>query len=130
VSFFGEIEFLNDNSNLSTIYDGRGGIFSWVPQEDIKEFTFLFFHPNKLRGNHYHPEFTEYFLVVEGELVLTCFSKDGKLPMTKLLGVGSCFRTPPGVTHAIHAITPSKCISLITKPWEKCVNPIIRDEIV
>ena len=36
-------------------------------ERDIKEFNMLNFYPNKVRGNHKHPEFTEYFLVVKGQ---------------------------------------------------------------
>ena len=60
---FGNIEILTPSCNLSTIDDGRGGIFTWIPDEPLKEFNMLYFKPGKVRGNHYHPEFTEYFLI-------------------------------------------------------------------
>ena len=63
---FGNIEILIPSCNLSTIDDGRGGIFTWIPDEPLMEFNMLYFKPGKVRGNHYHPEFTEYFLVTDG----------------------------------------------------------------
>lgn len=57
----GNIEILASSCNISTVQDGRGGIFTWIPQVPIVEFNLLYFHPNKIRGNHFHPEFMEYF---------------------------------------------------------------------
>ena len=54
---FGDIEILIPSINLSTIDDGRGGIFTWVPNEPLMEFNMLYFKPGKVRGNHHHPEF-------------------------------------------------------------------------
>ena len=61
---FGDIEVLSPTCNLTTIADGRGGIFTWIPSEPLLEFNMLYFKPGKVRGNHSHPEFVEYFLVV------------------------------------------------------------------
>lgn len=44
---FGDIEILTPMCNPSTITDGRGAIFSWIPEDAIKEFTMLFFYPVK-----------------------------------------------------------------------------------
>ena len=74
----GNIDILDASCNISTVQDGRGAIFTWLPSEPIVEFNMLYFHPNKIRGNHYHPEFTEYFLIVEGSVVMV--TKD---PVTK-----------------------------------------------
>ncbi len=65
-----KIEILRPTCNLETVRDGRGGIFTWVPQDKIAEFNMLYFQPGKTRGNHYHPEFNEYFLVVGGSVVM------------------------------------------------------------
>jgi dTDP-4-dehydrorhamnose 3,5-epimerase-like enzyme len=65
----GNIDILKSSCNFETVQDGRGGIFTWVPDHDIKEYNMIYFRPNKIRGNHYHPEFTEYFLVVNGTVV-------------------------------------------------------------
>ena len=54
------------NCNLATIRDGRGAIFSFVPDAPILEFTHQFIKAGKIRGNHCHPEFDEYILLVDG----------------------------------------------------------------
>ena len=115
---------------METIRDGRGGIFSWIPDSCIREFTLLFFHPNKIRGNHFHPEFVEYFLVLEGKLLLTTFDEISQKQLSHLIGAGFCFKTPIGTSHALQAIVESTCISLITKPWDECTNPIVTKPLI
>jgi dTDP-4-dehydrorhamnose 3,5-epimerase-like enzyme len=127
---FGRIEILTPICNPSTITDGRGAIFSWVPEDSIREFTMLFFWPGKVRGNHFHPEFTEYFLVVDGEVALFTVDPDTGKQIVMLCGKGFCFRTPPGVPHAVQAISSATCVSLITKPWDETKQPIIYVDLI
>ena len=127
---FGDIEILTPNCNPSTITDGRGAIFSWVPEDSIKEFTMLFFSPSKVRGNHYHPEFTEYFLVVDGEVALFTIDPLTGKQIVMLCGKGFCFRTPSGVPHAVQAISSATCISFITLPWDETENPIVYVDLI
>jgi hypothetical protein len=47
-----------------------------------------------------------------------------------LASKGVCFKTPPNTAHAVHAITESTCISLLTKPWDQCEKPIIYEDII
>jgi dTDP-4-dehydrorhamnose 3,5-epimerase-like enzyme len=126
----GNIEILQSNCNISTIQDGRGAIFTWLPSEPIVEFNMLYFLPNKIRGNHFHPEFTEYFLIVDGSVVMV--TKDPKTgqEVNMLASKGVCFKTPPNTAHAVHAITESTCISMLTKPWDQCQKPIIYEDII
>jgi mannose-6-phosphate isomerase-like protein (cupin superfamily) len=130
VGKFGEIEILIPGCNYETLQDGRGAIFSWVPESSIKEFTLLYFNAGKIRGNHYHPEFVEYFLVIQGSISLTTFDSTSRGNITMLAGAGFCFKTPIGVSHAIQAVTDAVCISLITKPWDSCEFPIIRTQLI
>ena len=126
----GQIELLQHQCNPETVRDGRGGIFTWIPDHDIKEFNLVIIKPNKMRGNHYHPEFIEYFLVVSGKLLLTTEDKANKEIVNFLASPGMCFRTPIGTSHSFHAIDESTCISLLTKPWDECEKPIITSSIV
>jgi hypothetical protein len=125
----GDIELLSPICNPSTLDDGRGGIFSWIPSEAIQEFTLLFFNQNKSRGNHYHPEFIEYFLVLEGVISLTTFDKQIGKRVSTIGGVGFCFKTPEFTPHLVKSLTNSKCISLITKPWDECERPIVYEDL-
>ncbi len=124
-------EILYPSCNLMTVSDGRGGIFTWIPQEPLVEFNMLYFQPGKTRGNHYHPEFNEYFLVVEGSGVMV--SKDAEqtggekiIHMSK----GMCVRTPKGVTHAFYAITPVTAVAMLSKKWDDSNPPIVRQDLI
>ena len=125
----GNIKIIASSCNLSTVKDGRGGIFTWIPEEKIVEFNMFYFQPNKIRGNHFHPEFTEYFLIVSGTVVMVTKDKDGN-EVNMHASTGTCFCTPPNTSHAVYAITPSICISLLTKCWDNCDQPIIYDEVI
>jgi mannose-6-phosphate isomerase-like protein (cupin superfamily) len=123
-------ELLHPTCNLDTLSDGRGGIFTWLPQDAIVEFNMLYFQPGKTRGNHYHPEFHEYFLVVEGEGAMV--SRDTDAPGGQRLihmSKGMCVRTPIGVSHAFYAITSVTAIAMLSKRWDDCDPPIVREEM-
>lgn len=124
-------EILIPSCNLETVRDGRGGIFTWIPEDRIVEFNMLYFQPGKSRGNHYHPEFHEYFLVVEGQGVMV--SKDSESDQKERvlhMSKGMCVRTPMGVAHAFYAITPVTAIAMLTKRWDECNPPIVRLDLL
>jgi len=124
-----KFKLLKPTCNLQTVFDGRGGIFTWIPQENIKEFNMLYFKPGSSRGNHWHPEFIEYFLVVEGQGVMvvrdTVTNEEKVVHMAK----GECSRAESGIAHAFHAITPVTAVAMLSKPWDKCKNPIIHEDV-
>jgi mannose-6-phosphate isomerase-like protein (cupin superfamily) len=124
-------EILYPSCNLTTVSDGRGGIFTWIPQEPLVEFNMLYFQPGKTRGNHYHPEFIEYFLIVDGNGVMV--SKDHEVQGGERIihmSKGMCVRTPIGVTHAFYAITPVTAIAMLSKKWDDCNPPIKHEHIL
>ena len=43
----GNIEVFESSCNITTVQDGRGAIFTWLPNEPIVEFNLLYFLPNK-----------------------------------------------------------------------------------
>jgi mannose-6-phosphate isomerase-like protein (cupin superfamily) len=124
----GNIEILKPSCDPTTITDGRGGIYTWLPSEPLLEFNLLFFNPDKIRGNHYHNEFVEYFLVVQGEGTLYTESSDGETIQFQAK-TGDCFRVPMGTSHTFHATTEVKAVSMLTKPWSDCKVPIVKNEL-
>ena len=126
----GNIDVLEASCNISTVQDGRGAIFTWLPDQPIVEFNMLYFLPNKIRGNHYHPEFVEYFLIVEGSVIMVTKDPATGKEINMHASRGTCFRTPPNTPHAVHAITQSLCISMLTKPWDKCNQPIVYKDLI
>lgn len=124
-------EVLYPSCNLMTVSDGRGGIFTWLPREPIVEFNMLYFQPGKTRGNHFHPEFVEYFLIADGSGVMV--SKDSEVDGGERvihMSKGMCVRTPVGVTHAFYAITPVTAIAMLSKRWDDCAPPIIHQHLI
>ncbi|HDY88046.1 MAG TPA: NAD-dependent epimerase/dehydratase family protein [bacterium] len=130
VDKLGNIDVLKASCNIQTVQDGRGAIFTWIPDQPIVEFNMLHFLPNKIRGNHYHSEFVEYFLVVSGTVVMVTKDPDTGKEINMMAGSGICFRTPQNTPHAVHAITQSVCISLLTKPWDECNPPIVYEDLI
>lgn len=126
----GNIKVLRPSCNPATVYDGRGGIFTWVPEDDLKEFNILYFKPGKSRGNHFHPEFHEYFLVVDGSGVMVTREDEDSPEEVIHMSKGMCVRTPSGTAHAFYAITEVTAIAMLTKPWDECDDPIIRLDVI
>ena len=89
------VTILKPSCNLETVKDGRGGIFTWIPDKPIVEFNMLYFRPGKVRGFHFHPHFEEYLLVVDGNGTLVTRTKpDDKNTETFIhLSKGTCTKT-------------------------------------
>ena len=122
------IKILHPTCNLETIKDGGGGILTWLPKEPIVEFNMLFFKPGKTRGFHYHPEFIEYLLCVDGNGVLVT-RKNKKDPKTEeiiSLSKGVCTRAEKETYHTVYSITEMTLVAMLTKQWDKSNPPIIQ----
>ena len=117
------------NCNLNTIRDGRGAIFSFVPEAPIIEFTHQFIKAGKIRGNHCHTEFDEYILLVDGEGVEvevdTKSDKESFIYMNK----GECIYIPRKTYHVFLAITDCQSVSFLTKRWDDCNKPIVHQNL-
>ncbi|MDC3131792.1 cupin domain-containing protein [Pelagibacteraceae bacterium] len=115
--------------NINTLKDGRGGIFSFVPNKPIFEWTHQFINSGKIRGNHCHPEFDEYILIVNGNGVE--IEKDIQTGEEVLhrLSKGECIYIPKNTYHVFIAITDCESVSFLTKKWDDCVKPIIHENL-
>jgi mannose-6-phosphate isomerase-like protein (cupin superfamily) len=124
-----KIKYFEKTINLDTIKDGRGAIFSFVPESPIYEWTHQFINRGKIRGNHCHPEFDEYIMIVSGEGVEVeknvHTGEEEKFYMSK----GSCIFIPANTYHVFMAITDCESVSFLTKPWDDCKNPIIHENL-
>lgn len=124
-----KLEVLQATCNPSTIRDGRGGIFTWLPPDPIVELNMIYYNPGSIRGLHYHPEFVEYIMIVDGEGGLIS-SEDDAMPESHdcvtMLSKGTLVRIPSGTRHTVYAITPMTGIAMLTKPWDDCAVPAIR----
>ena len=119
---------LDPDINPITVKDGRGIISTFYPQtEDIKEWSYIVTLKGSVRGHHYHKEFDEYIMFVEGSGVYTELSEDGKELVTPV-ATGDCIFIPKFVPHTFYPTSDSKAIALITKKWNDCDEPLTRVE--
>ena len=119
---------LDPDINPITVKDGRGIISTYYPQtEDIKEWSYIVTLKGSVRGHHYHKEFDEYIMFVEGSGVYTELSEDGKELVTPV-ATGDCIFIPKFVPHTFYPTSDSKAIALITKKWNDCDEPLTRVE--
>ena len=124
-----KIEEILPLCNLNTVKDGRGGIFTFIPKDPIVEFNYNMVKAGKVRGNHYHPEFDEYYIIVSGQGVIV--SKDGPDAEDEFLYLspGHCIRTPKNTSHVFLAITDCTLVVLLTKKWDDCEKPIVHENL-
>ena len=124
-----KIEEILPLCNLNTVKDGRGGIFTFIPKDPIVEFNYNMVKAGKVRGNHHHPEFDEYYIIVSGQGVIV--SKDGPDAEDEFLYLspGHCIRTPKDTSHVFLAITDCTLIVLLTKKWDDCKQPIVHENL-
>ena len=122
------LKVIRPSINLSTVRDGRGFISTYLPDDDIKEFNIVYFHPGMVRGMHYHPHFVEYSLVAEGEgvFVYRTNADDAATEKSLLLSKGMCLRTPKGVAHTIYSVTELTVIASLSNRWDDSHPPIVQ----
>ena len=122
------IKVIQPFCNLETVKDGRGGIFTWLPEEPIVEFNLLFFKPGKTRGFHYHPHFIEYLLCVQGSGVLVTRKdkNDSKTETIINLSKGVCTRAEKNTYHTVYSITEMTLVAMLTNRWDDSKPPIIK----
>ena len=123
------IEKLIPTCNLNTVKDGRGAIFTFIPKDPILEFNLNIIKAGKVRGNHHHPEFDEYYLLTSGECVLVWKEDDKSKEKFIYLARGQCTRTPKGVNHVFLAINDCTLDVMLTKKWDDCENPIVHENL-
>lgn len=122
-----KIKKLSPESNLETVRDGRGGIFTFYPGAPIVEFNFQFVNKNKIRGNHYHPEYDEYYLITKGNGVIVTKTKNKEEFL--YVGEGDCVYIPQGEPHVLYAITDCTMVTFLTKKWDDCKQPIVHENM-
>ncbi len=104
--------------------DQRGKIFSFLPQQDIKEFVYIETIKGYDRGHHYHPEFDEYIVLTKGKGKFV--EKTNAETRDIFVEAGECVLIPKGVFHTFVPETNCSSVSCLTKAWDDCENPILR----
>jgi quercetin dioxygenase-like cupin family protein len=118
---------LTPECNLETVRDGRGGIFTYYPEQPIVEWNLLFTRTGHARGFHYHKEFDEYVLITSGHGTYVELCED-KTERVHKVAAGDCLHFPAGTAHTVYAISDMRMVALLTKKWNDCDEPITRIE--
>ena len=108
--------------------DSRRVILSYLPKDPILEFVYIDTKVGTTRGHHYHKEFEEYIILVEGNGVYLCPQPDGSTEKI-LMGPGQAIHIPRNCPHTFVPFTDCKAISMLTKPWDQCKEPITRNSV-
>lgn len=117
---------LTPECNLETVRDGRGGIFTYYPDDaPIVEWNLLFTKSGQARGFHLHSEFDEYVLITSGHGTYVERRDDGSEGFMKV-AAGDCLHFPAGTAHTVYAITDMRMVAMLTKRWDECDQPITR----
>ena len=120
----GKIQLLAPNINDNAV-DSRGAIFSFLPYDAIVEWCYIYTKPNATRGHHYHKEFDEYIMLVEGEGIYFEILKD-KQKRKIIVGPGTTIYIPKNTPHTFVPFTECKSVSFLTKKWNDCKEPITK----
>lgn len=122
------MKILKPEINSSTLKDGRGGIFTYFPENGvIKEWNYIVTHKGADRGNHCHEEFDEYIMFVEGHGCYIEKLENGGEEYY-LVGPGDCLFIPSKSIHTFKPLEDCKIIALLTKRWDQCEKPITKDK--
>lgn len=119
------IQRISSECNPVTLRDGRGGIFTYYPNDPIVEWNLLFTKAGESRGFHFHKEFDEYVLITSGHGTYLGLEDDGTETVHKV-AAGDCVYFPIGTAHTLYAITDMRMVALLTKRWNDCAEPLTR----
>ena len=103
--------------------DARGAIYSFVPHDAIVEFCYITTKAAVTRGHHFHKEFDEYIMLVEGEGIYLEQLTDGTTKKI-VIGPGQTIYIPKLTPHTFVPLIDCKSVSLLTKRWDHCAEPI------
>jgi dTDP-4-dehydrorhamnose 3,5-epimerase-like enzyme len=118
----GRIQLLEPNISDKAI-DNRGAIYSYIPYDSLVEFVYIDTKQGVTRGHHYHEEFDEYIMLVNGEGVYLERLEDGSTRKI-VMGAGQTIYIPRLTPHTFVPLTDCKSVSMLTKSWDSCNNPI------
>ena len=111
-----------------TYKDGRGVISTFYPSVPIVEFNLITTHKGAFRGGHFHNEFDEYTLMVTGGGVYV--ELDGDTELSETVATGDCLYIPKDVPHVFYPTADTQMVSLLTKRWNECKEPITKVESI
>jgi quercetin dioxygenase-like cupin family protein len=107
--------------------DERGRITTFLPHEAIIEYNLVTLGAGQARGYHWHPHFIEYLLFTAGHGHIRWRDKDGGQVHDLAIYPGLSTRAVPGIVHAVEADTDLTFVAMLTRRWDDCHPPIVRE---
>ena len=115
--------------NSTNVADERGIIRTFLPHEALVEYNLVTINAGYYRGMHWHPHFIEYLLFTGGTGHLRWRDKDSGYVHDLAVYPGFSTRAEPGVVHAITADTDLTFVAMLTRRWDDCDPPIIKESV-
>lgn len=116
------IQLLTPDINDKAV-DHRGAIYSYIPHDNIVEFVYIDTKAGVTRGHHYHTEFDEYIMLVNGEGIYLEPLDDGTTRKI-VMAPGFVVYIPAHTPHTFVPLSDCKSVSFLTKRWDDCTTPI------
>ncbi len=114
--------------------DSRGWVVEPLPEELLavqRNMHVAFTEPGCIRGNHYHEQGTEVFVVTGPSLVRI---REGGILRDVCVPEGQAFRfsVPPGISHAIQnrSTRPMLLMGFNTLPHDRTHPDAVRDVLI
>lgn len=111
------------------VADERGIIRTFLPHEALVEYNLVTINAGYHRGMHWHPHFIEYLLFVSGRGIMRWRDKDSGQVHELAIYPGLSTRAVPGIIHAINADTDLTFMALLTRRWDDCDPPIVKEQV-
>lgn len=118
----GKIQLLTPEISDKSL-DHRGAIFSYIPYHNLVEFVYIDTKQGTSRGHHYHKELDEYIVLTHGEGLYVELLADGNTKKI-IIGAGQSIYIPAYTPHTFIPLTDCKSVSMLTKKWNECIEPI------
>jgi len=110
--------------------DARGSIEGIINKGIWREINIIHSSANCERGNHYHNEITELFIIIKGEIEVTTQQvKDNRLfgkVFHDIVREGDVFLIPPLTNHVFNIKQESQWINVLSEPISQDNPDILR----
>lgn len=106
-----------------TYKDERGSLEGIINFGEWKELNIIESCSDTIRGNHYHKNTSELFIILDGEIkVITQKVINEELvrkPSEKIVKAGDAFIVEPMINHTFYIIKNSRWINVLSNPLDK-----------
>jgi len=113
--------------------DDRGCLEGIINFGEWKELNIITSSFNTIRGNHYHKETTEIFIILDGEIKVVAQKVVGKKlvgePFEEIVKAGDVFMIEPMINHTFYLLKDSRWMNLLSEPMARNNSDIHRLEI-